>query len=503
MANLVLNPAGEARARTQYRCFEYLKLLVTAAGHAPDAYGLGETNRDRYLGDCIQRTDILEHIIRAAGCAAAGPSSTPPDPDSPRMDLHLPEAMGNAETALPATDPAEAHRRYRSYCAAMDRVHPDPLHPAPELATTETYFRLVDHLFSSLVYVEKLMDTPKIDWNADRFTLDYRPCPDEVKLVINLDAEAISAVDNNKDLKNKRTWCSCPVIHLLVINIMAGLGFQCVGLTLPFYLTDLSATPSQTINNTAFFNLTQLICCPLFLWASEFIGRRIVMSISFAGYTVMMFVYSLTLLIGEAGTSAGNQSKINFILGMRAINGIFAITIPISFLIASDIANPRIRPMVLIGTNVCNQMGSAIASLLVSFVFSSGRYDTTTNPSAVAVSFQHTCYVASATFAVCLILAICMKESSAGVLARKAAKKMGKTSTNAYKQNLKRDSFCTAFKVLVKSKELVILWFAYLFQIFSSQLPFSSSTYIVSKFYGFSDSQLAKNRVVSLHLSPF
>ncbi|ESU38395.1 Transporter, MFS superfamily [Giardia duodenalis] len=492
MANLVLNPAGETRARTQYRCFEYLRLLVAAAGHAFDAYGLGDSNRDRYLGDCIQCTDILELVVCAAGCAAAGPPSAPLDADSPKMDLHLPEAMGASEAVLPAADPAEAHRRYQNYCTEMNRVHPDPLHPAPELATTETYFKLVDHLFSSLVYVEKLMGTPKIDWNADNFTLDYKPCPDEVKLVINLDAEAISAMDNNKDLQDKRTWCSCRVIHLLAINIVAGLGYQCVGLTLPFYLTDLSATPSQTLNSTAFFNLAQLICCPLFLWASEFIGRRIIMSISFAGYTVMMAVYSLALLIGEANTAAGNQSKINFILGMRAINGIFAITIPISFLIASDIANPRVRPMVLIGANVCNQLGSAAASLLVSFVFSTGRYDTKTNPSAVSISFQHTCYVASASYALCLILSVCMKESSAGVLARKAAKKMGKTNTTAYRENLKRDSFCTTFKVLVKSRELVILWFAYLFQMFSSQLPFSSSTYIVSKFYGFSDSQVAK-----------
>ncbi|ESU45112.1 Transporter, MFS superfamily [Giardia duodenalis] len=489
MAHLVLNPAGEARARTQYRCFEYLKLLVTAAGYAPDAYGLGETNRDRYLGDCIQRTDILEHVIRAAGCTAAGPSSMPPDPDSPRMDLHLPEAVGNAETALPATDPAEAHRRYRSYCAEVDRVHPDPLHPAPELATTETYFRHVDHLFSSLVYVEKLMDTPKIDWNADRFTLDYSPCPDEVKLVINLDAEAISAADNNKDLKDRANWCGNGVWYVMILNFFIGLSLSLPILTIPFYLTNLGANASQTANIQTFFNLAQLFFCPMWLWLSEIIGRRPVYIILFAGYIVASALTVIAPFIFQShdNTTTNSQSQISYILGMRFITGIFAYAIPIAFVTVTDLASPRSRPLALIAVNLVTQFGTGIASIVVAFIFAIGTY---ANDSVK--SFLHSFYLSIALLMVGLILSCFLRESSAGVVARRAAKKMGRTNSEAYRTSVKRDSLWVTLKDILKNKELILLWFAYVFQLLCSQLPVATKGYLVAKFYGFTNAQKAK-----------
>ncbi|ESU35503.1 Transporter, MFS superfamily [Giardia duodenalis] len=489
MANLVLNPAGEARARTQYRCFEYLRLLVAAAGHAFDAYGLGDSNRDRYLGDCIQRTDILELVVCAAGCAAAGPSSAPLDADSPKMDLHLPEAMGASEAVLPAADPAEAHRRYQNCCTEMNRVHPDPLHPAPELATTETYFKLVDHLFSSLVYVEKLMGTPKIDWNADHFTLDYKPCPDEVKLVINLDAEAISAMDNNKDLQSKPNWCANRVWYVMILSFILGFSLSLVALTIPFYLTYLGANASQTANLQSFFNLTQLFFCPLWLWLSEIIGRKPVYIVLFAGYAVTTGLTGLAPIIFQArdNSKTHSQDQINYILGMRFATGIFAYAIPIGFVTVADLASPRARPMALIAINVMTLIGTAIASIIIAFIFTIGTY-TGDN----VKSFLHTFYLAIALLVAGLVFSCFFKESSAGVIARKAAKKMGKTDSQAYKANVRRDSFCVTFKDILKNKELILLWFAYVFQIFCTQLPVATRGFLVAKFYGFTSAQEAK-----------
>ncbi|ESU35531.1 Transporter, MFS superfamily [Giardia duodenalis] len=489
MANLVLNPAGEARARTQYRCFEYLRLLVAAAGHAFDAYGLGDSNRDRYLGDCIQCTDILELVVCAAGCAAAGPPSAPLDADSPKMNLHLPEAMGASEAVLPAADPAEAHCRYQNYCAEMNRVHPDPLHPAPELATTETYFKLVDHLFSSLVYVEKLMGTPKIDWNADHFTLDYKPCPDEVKLVINLDAEAISAMDNNKDLQSKPNWCANRVWYVMILSFFLGTSLSLLSLTVPFYLTNLGANASQTANAQAFFNLGQLFFCPLWLWLSEIIGRKPVYIVLFAGYILTFGLTTLTPIIFKATTniSINSQEQINYILGIRFATGIFAYAVPISFVTVADLASPRARPMALIAVNIVTQIGTGIASVVVAFAFTTGTYANDT-----VKSFLHTFYLAIALLVAGLVFSCFFKESSVGVIARKAAKKMGKTDSQAYKANVRRDSFCVTFKDILKNKELILLWFAYVFQIFCTQLPVTTQSFLIAKFYGFTNAQQSK-----------
>lgn len=491
MATLVLNPTGEAKARTQYRCFEYLNLLVTAAGRPPESYALGPSNRDRYLGDCIQRTDILDLVLQAAGCTPKSSQNVPLEPDAPKMNLHLPETMGSTEAVLPEVDPAEAHRRYKTYCAEIEKVHTDPLHPAPALATTETYFKLIDNLFSTLLYIEKLPDTPNIDWNDDHFTLDYKPCPDEVKLVINLDSNALTALDNNKDLKDRANWCGNGVWYVLLLCFAIGFPLSMIQLTIPFYLTNLGANASQTSNAQTFFNLAQLFFCPLWLWVSEIIGRKPIYIQLFSGYLVTSILLLVTPYIFVRTTdqqvTANPQSQISYILGMRFLMGVFAYAIPLGFVTLSDLANPRARPIALIMANVMTQIGTGISSAIVAFAFSSGRYI-----GNVRDSFVHTFIFVAVLLTLGLVGTFFFKESSAGVIARKAAKKMGRTDSSTYKSEVKRDSFFVTFKNIVSNRELVLLWFAYVFQMLCGQMPIGTQSYLISKYYGFSDSQKAK-----------
>ena len=172
---------------------------------------------------------------------------------------------------------------------------------------------------------------------------------------------------------------------------------------------------------------------------------------------------------------------------MRSVTGVFAHAIPIAFVAVTDLASPRARPLALIAVNLVTQFSTGIASIVVAFVFATGTY---ANDSVK--SFLHTFYLAIALLVVGLILSCFLRESSAGVVARRAAKKMGRTNSEAYRTSVKRDSFWVTLKDILKNKELILLWFAYVFQLLCSQLPVATKGYLVAKFYGFTNAQKAK-----------
>ncbi|TNJ28807.1 Major Facilitator Superfamily transporter [Giardia muris] len=451
-------------------------------GSDPLRLGLGPDNRDHYLGNTLQDTEALDLVLAAAGAAPFVDDSQASD--ARKMDLHLPETLGNADLALIPEDPARAHRRYLHYVSEMRRLNPDTLHPAPDVADPSTYFRIIDNLFSNLIYIEKLPDTPKLDWNADRYTADYHPNPHEVKLVINLDSDALTAYDNNEDLRYSRNWCRNGVWYLILTGMVVGLSLQIIGLAFTFYLTTMGASASETTNMTTFFNLTQLFFSPLWLWLSEIIGRKPIYIMMAAGYSFINLLFSLTEYI-----FTDPAKKISYVLGIRAINGIFAIAVPMGFLIASDIASPRSRPIVLMCINIATQAGTAIASIITVTVFTTGRYDTVTNPNAAQDSYTHAGFTSFALSLISVVMTCFMKESAAGVIARKTAKKLG---TDVKNIGIKRDPFFKTLREMLGNKQLVLLWFAYVLALICCMLSQQSAGYILTKFYGFPDGQVAK-----------
>ena len=137
---------------------------------------------------------------------------------------------------------------------------------------------------------------------------------------------------------------------------------------------------------------------------------------------------------------------------MRFVTGIFAYAIPIAFVAATHLASSRARPMALVAVNIMTQIGTGVASLPIAFVFTVGTY---ANDSVN--SFLHSFYLSIALLMVGLILSCFLRESSAGVVARRAAKKMGRTNSEAYRTSVKRDSLWVTLKDILKNKELILL----------------------------------------------
>ena len=95
-----------------------------------------------------------------------------------------------------------------------------------------------------------------------------------------------------------------------------------------------------------YFNLTQLVFCPLWHWLSDYIGRKPIMIGVFAWCIV-------TTLLMTFAVDIENNAALSYLMGIRALSGISAIIQPMGYTIASDLAPPKKRAMVVVITNCC------------------------------------------------------------------------------------------------------------------------------------------------------
>jgi len=523
MSELVLSPEGLKKARTQYRVFEYMRLLVQAAERDPTAYRLTDDNRDRYLGDVIERTDILLLVLQAAGEDI--PDPLPERSDGESFSLTFPEALGSSSDGsealapLPTRTPAEAYSRYQFYMERMSAIAPDPLHPPPRSPGVETYFQIIECIFQHLINLESLDSTPSLDWNDDRFMASYQPGKEEVKLVISLDPELMQVYNINAELTKEPTPFSNGLWFIHVLNFLANISFQMITLTFPYYVTALGGSASDTTNLTTFFNLLQLVCSPLWLWLSEKIGRKPIFIGIMAWNMVFLLIaafvpyYFVSSDATPAQIAASAPRQISLLLGIRAIMGVAALINPLCFTICADLATPKTRPQAMYYVNIFNQVGSVVAALIVSFAMTVGSRYGCADYSCTRLSYRDTCLIGVGVYALATVMTCFFKESCPGYLARrelarlrKAADKAGKCESandsagGPAKQSgrptrpdgTRMDSWWNVFCSLSRNKDIVILFFSYILQLSQSCLLLSSNSYVISKFYGMTGAQEAR-----------
>lgn len=517
-SEIILNPEGLKKARTQYRVFEYLRLLVQAAEKDPAAYRLSEENRDHYLGDVIERTDVLLLVLQAAGEEV--PNVIPPRAGGGELCLTLPEELGSPAEALeplPACTPGEAYARYQFYMERMSSRAPDPLHPPPRSPGLDSYFQIVDCIFQHLLFIEGLESTPSLDWNEDRFMTSYTPSREEVKLVINMDPSLLQVYDINTELKKEPTPFSNGLWFIHLLNFLANISFQMIALTFPFYVTALGGSASDSTNLTTYYNLLQLVFSPIWLWLSERIGRRPIFIGIMAWNTIFLFVsafvpyYFLPSVFTPAQLAASAPKQISLLLGIRALMGIAAMINPLCFTICADLAAPKARPQAMYYVNIFNQIGSVVAAIIVSFGLTVGPRYGCAEYSCVRISYRDTCLIGGAIYAVATVICCFLKESCAGYLARRELARMhrgqkkgqgahaeadGKaahsSALSAPAAGARMESWWSVFCKLIKNKNIVLLFFSYILQLSQSCLLLSSNSYVISKFYGMTGAQEAR-----------
>jgi len=101
--------------------------------------------------------------------------------------------------------------------------------------------------------------------------------------------------------------------------------------SLPLYMTNLGASPTQVGLATSCFSAAQMVCCPLLVSLSSRVGRALVLRVCLIGATAS------SLLIAGSGSISG------ILLG-RLFAGIFAASVPVAQSAATDVVS---RPQTL------------------------------------------------------------------------------------------------------------------------------------------------------------
>ena len=119
---------------------------------------------------------------------------------------------------------------------------------------------------------------PVFDFNSDAIIYDYVPSEAEVKLMINMyGVDCIDVYDNNADLDKEPSVFANNLWALYTMQICCVCALQLIALNIPFYSTFIGATSFQVTMMQMYFNLTQLVFCPLWHWLSDYVGRKPIM----------------------------------------------------------------------------------------------------------------------------------------------------------------------------------------------------------------------------------
>ena len=178
--------------------------------------------------------------------------------------------------------------------------------------------------------------------------------------------------------------------------------------------------------------------------------------------------------------------------------GAGAVVVPLGFVIATDLAPPKNRGVATVLINVASQLGSFFASA-ISIYFGTGKpFDTRSFPNGSeeynkrsTASYNAAMYCSLGTFlasvVICLLI---MKESHPRINAMRKLKSMGISATKS--EETKNEPILRVLVQMCRNRDILLLFFAYWINMIGSTNTRTGATVLISKVYGFTDSNYAK-----------
>ena len=466
MNDLILNPKTLKIARNQYRCIQYLKML----GELNDCEI--EVQPDNYIAPVLINSDILA-VINKKLIREVTPCESQPifelfdcEVSQERINYFIQQILAISEGV-------------RAVDSSISPVN------------MTVYGDFVTWLSSSLEAFQNIDGFPVFDFNSDAIIYDYKPSEAEIKLMINIyGVDCINVYDNNADLDKEPSAFSNNLWALYIMQITCVCALQLIALNIPFYTTFIGGTSLQVTLMQMYFNLTQLVFCPLWHWLSDYVGRKPIM--------IGVFLWSIvTTMLMTFAVQLDNKVALSYLMGIRALSGLSAIIQPMGYTIASDLAPPKKRAMVVVITNCCGQFGAILCNA-INLILSKGAKYQTKNISVndpeylvrTKLSFQHGLYIAVGIYVATTLFAIfLLKESHSRVVAARQLKKLG---IKAEMKSAQVQKWGEVFKWMVSQPSLVMMFFSFICSLIGAVNSRNLVNIFVQKAYGFATINEAK-----------
>ncbi|KAH0572010.1 MFS and transmembrane domain-containing protein [Spironucleus salmonicida] len=468
MTDLALNQLGLQYARNQYRLAQYVKLFAKERDFDI------KIEDDHYLGGLLFTSPFLQNLAFLV---------SDPVVESEQITLF---------DLFQFTPTEQQKANFTKYVSQIQRFS-ITVDASLQPLDFSSYFNFIGSLLNHITQLQKVENMTKMEFNSDEFIYEFQASDAEIKLLINMQGtEILEVQDINQNLQTQPRFYQNNLWALYITLIIASIAFQLSAVNLTYFIQSFGATATDIANLTTYFNLVQMFSSFFWLFVSDYIGRKIVFLIILSIYSILVGV----LLLAENFTD--NTIIINFVLTIRAISGISAILVPLSFLIASDLAPPKLRGVVIVLVNCFSQVGSVISSGLTVFFSNYKKYNTSAGNITqdeilrrVKLSFRDTHITCVVLYIISVVFcALFLKESNQKLKTYRKLKKMNvKVPKNT---SLRNQNFLKILLSMLKNTNMLILFFSYVLSLLGSTNSRTGGPYFTGRMYGFTNANVAK-----------
>ncbi|KAH0570034.1 Major facilitator superfamily protein [Spironucleus salmonicida] len=341
------------------------------------------------------------------------------------------------------------------------------------------FYTIAENILKVYKELEKEDGFPSFDFNQE-LIIDYIPNEIDMQLFMNLSgSDCLEVADINKDLKQEPKFYSNNLWAVYILQILSSFAFSLSFINAVYYIAYRGATASDISNLSSYFNLVQIPFSIFWLWISDKIGRKNV-------YLIITLLYTITsIFLIFISFIVNNQTAIIIMQTIRGIQGSGAILSPISFLMASDLAPPKVRGLVIVLVNVFALTGSMLSFGIQLLLAALPKYKTTPEMAfqdvftKISFSYYDSQIIATVIYIInFFITALFLKESSQAINLNRFLKK------NGLAHKIKEKGLKLRIHV---NKNIIILFMGYLLSLTGDNALRIGGNYFILKSFGFTN----------------